>query len=410
MFFRSLIFGLLMLFALSGCAGADSHDGPTRTVQDSAGITIVTNHYSAWSSGEVWQVSRRPVLRIGELDGPLAFTFGNIRAVGWLPDGRIYVGDEQAHSISIFSADGDFLETVGRQGQGPGELQWFLTVSPYRGDSLWVYDYGQHAVTVFSPELAFARRFRNPIVEGNYWVVSALADGRFLLYSPGRNRLPGGPGIVPDTSFVIVSAPDGTSSDTVGAFEVTKKRLGPDGWSEGLFLQPYGTLVGYGDRIVWTEGVAFEYVESTPVGSVRRIVRIAESPSPVTDEIIQEFKAHYVELASASPEGDLDQITRALEDGEYASELPETSPDLRIDALNNVWVGRYHFPGLITSEWEVFDPQGVWLGTVQTPPGLSVHEIGVDRIIGVSKDDFDVPYVQVHRLDRKRADVIRGQL
>lgn len=403
MFFRLLTFGPLILVALTGCWEPASPDGPPHTVQDSAGITIVTNHYPAWSNREAWQVERRPVQKIGELDGALEFTFGNIRAVGWLPDGRIFVGDEQAHTISIFSAEGEFQESVGGEGEGPGELQWFLTVSPYRGDSLWVYDYAQRAVTIFSPQMAFARRFRNPVTEGNYWISSALADGRFLLYSPGRNRLPGGPGIVPDTSLIIVSAPDGATVDTVGAFEVTKKQVGPNGRAQGLFLQPYGALVGYGDGVVWTEGVAFEYVEVTSLGNVRRIVRISESSVPVTDEIIQSFKTHYVEWLSGSREGNIDRIRQALEEGTYFPVLPGTSADLRVDALGNLWVGRYHFPGLITDEWEVFDPDGFWLGTVRTPPGLSVHEIGVDRIIGVAKGDYDVPYVQVHRLDRKRA-------
>jgi len=401
--FRPLKVVFFIPIAFVGCAPADSGGGPSHTVQDSAGIEIVTNHFPAWSGREVWRVSSRPTLKIGELDGPLEFTFGNIRAVGWLPDGRVFVGDEQAHSISFFSADGDFLETVGGEGEGPGELQWFLTVSRYRGDSLFVYDYAQRAVTVFSPDLGFARRFRNPIVEGNFWVVSALADGRFLLHSPGRNRLPGGPGIVPDSSWIIVSAPDGTSADTVGAFEVTKKRVGPNGRSEDLHFRPQGTLLAHGNRITWTEGVGLELVQSDPSGTVQRIVRIAESPTPVTEEVIREFKAQYIEWLSGSPEGNSERIALALEEGEYLPELPGTSGDLRIDSLGNLWVGRYHFPGLITSEWEVFDPKGVWLGTVQTPPGLTVHEIDTDRIIGVKKDDFDVPYVQVHRLDRRRA-------
>ncbi len=35
--------------------------------------------------------------------------------------------------------------------------------------------------------------------------------------------------------------------------------------------------------------------------------------------------------------------------------LPATSEDVRVDALGNVWVGHYHFPGAITERWEVFD-------------------------------------------------------
>lgn len=109
---KSLIGGLLCVGAFSGCMGADGPDGPSFTMADSMGIEIVTNHTPTWSPGDAWQVSTRPVLKIGQLDGPLEFTFGKVRAVGWLPDGRVFVGDEQAHSIRIFSPEGDYLETV----------------------------------------------------------------------------------------------------------------------------------------------------------------------------------------------------------------------------------------------------------------------------------------------------------
>ena len=114
---------LLCVSLLCGCDEARSPDGPTFAMTDSAGIQVVTNHSPAWSADEVWRFSRRPTLVVGDLDGPLEFTFGNVRSVGWLPDGRVFVGDEQAHTIRIFSATGDFLETVGREGyhRGPEE-------------------------------------------------------------------------------------------------------------------------------------------------------------------------------------------------------------------------------------------------------------------------------------------------
>ncbi len=398
---RSLTRGLLCAGVLSACAGAEGPEGPSFTVADSAGVEVVTSHAPAWSRGEAWQVPRRPVLKIGELDGPPEFTFGNIRDVGWLADGRVFVGDEQAHSIRIFSPLGDYLETVGREGEGPGELTWFLTVSLYRGDSLFVYDYAQRVVSVFGPDLTFARRFRNP-VEGNYWIVSALEDGRFLLYNPGENRGGGGPGFVPDSSLIILSTPDGVATDTVGTFETGMRRLGPGGRPLILYLQPHGTIGGAGNRILWTEGKTFEYVESNPDGTVRRIVRKTNEPVQVTDEIISDFKDHYIEwLSEVGAEVSMDRIRRNLEEGEYYPQLPATFGEFEIDALGNVWVGRYHFPGDLTEQWEVFDTAGVWLGSVETPPGLEVREIGVHRIIGIAKDELDVPFVQVHRLDRR---------
>lgn len=372
----------------------------TYSVVDSAGIEIVTSHAPRRAQGAGWAISRRPTLRIGELDGPLEFTFGSVRAVGTLPDGRIFVGDEQAHTIRIFSSDGDYLAAVGGEGEGPGELQWFLTVARYRGDSLWVYDYRQRAVSVFGPDLGFGRRFRNPMTAGNYWIVSSLEDGRFILYSPGPNRRDAGPGIVPDSSAILVSSPDGSALDTIGRFQVRMLNLGPDGRS--LHLYPAGSVQSRADRVVVLEGVRFEYRELLPNGDVARIVRREVEPVPVTSEIIDDYKEHYAEWLGASPEGGAEGIRRSLEEGQYAAQLPATGWRLLTDPHGNVWVSTYHFPGAQPEQWAVFSAEGVWLGMVEAPPGLEIKEIGESQVLGVALDDFDVPYVQVHRLDRRR--------
>jgi len=398
----SLFTCLLCLGALGACRGAEEAARTTFTVVDSAGFEVVTSHAPAWSGNDAWLVDSRPLVRIGERDGPPELTFANVRATGWLSDGRIFVGDDRSHSVRVFGPQGDYLGTAGREGRGPGELLWFQNVSAYRGDSLYVYDYSQRALTVFAPDLTFARRFTNPTGAGNLWIVSALTDGRFLLASPGRNGLSGGPGLVPDTSMIVVSAPDGSSTDTVGTFETTVQQVGRNGRNDWLFLKPHGVLVAARDRIVWAEGKTFEYVVADPDGTVRRIVRKRHPPVPMNDGIIADFKAHYLEwLTVALVEGTMDQMRQALEEGAYYPVLPATSEDVRVDALGNVWVGHYHFPGAITERWEVFDAAGVWLGSVDTPSGFEVHQIDVEGIIGVAKDELDVPFVEVHWLDRR---------
>lgn len=395
------VMGALSALTLSSCGGPDGSEAPTFSVVDSLGIEIVTSHAPAWSPDEVWRVARDPARRIGELEGSAEYTFGEIPSAGWLSDGRIFVGDSQAHTIRLFSPEGEFLEAMGGEGRGPGELQWFLTVAPYRGDSLFVYDYRQSVVSVFTPEATFARRFQNPVTQGNYWIVAALRSGEFLLFSPGDNRQQDGSGLVPDTSFVIVSSADGTSVDTVGTFEARVRFLGADGRSEPLYLYPIGTLVGGRDRLLWLEGKTFEYTEADPDGTVRRIVRKSQDPVPVTEDVIGAFKRHYLERLGPDVEGGRDRLRHSLEEGEYYPHLPAMSIDVEVDALGYVWVPRYHFPGEIAEEWEVFDSAGVWQGTVQTPKGLDVQQIGVDRVLGVVTDDLDVPYVQIHDLDRR---------
>lgn len=400
---RAIISGLVGMALVSSCRPSEPSDGSRHTVLDSAGIEIVTNHARAWRDGEGWRVSDRPALTIGELDGPPELTFGRVAfmGVGWLSDGRIFVGDEEAHTIRVFSSEGDYLQSAGREGRGPGELQWFQIVSPYRGDSLWVHDYAQEIVTVFSPALTYARGFRNPVPEGNYWVTGSLADGRFLLTSPGSGRPGRGPGIVADTSGILLSAPDGSSVDTIGAYVSGMTRYGVDGRSYPVHFSPNGRAMVAGDRIIVTEGKEFEYSELELDGTVRRIVRKEHEPAPVTNELIEEYKAHALDAVSADPGASPELVRRSLDEAEYASRLPALHPDPKVDPLGHLWIRRYHFPRVDAREWEVFDSDGVWLGTVETPPGLEVHEIGVDHIIGVAKGEYDVPYVQVHRLSRR---------
>ena len=72
------------------------------------------------------------------------------------------------------------------------------------------------------------------------------------------------------------------------------------------------------------------------------------------------------------------------------------------DALGHLWVEEYAAPGeeMSGSLWTVFDPKGHVLGYVATPPGLQIHEIGGDYILGRVQDDFGVESIQVWPLER----------
>ena len=83
--------------------------------------------------------------------------------------------------------------------------------------------------------------------------------------------------------------------------------------------------------------------------------------------------------------------------------FPERMPLYRrllVDAQRNLWAERFRPFWESESSWYVFDEQGVWLGEVATPPGLSIFEIGTDYVLGVRRDELDVPFVVVIPLDR----------
>lgn len=398
---------VILLFVLGSVGALACTDRPaagpaTYSVSDSAGVSIVVSTAPQWAAERMWEVSPRPRLTIGELDGAPEVTFGNARDAGRLPDGRYYVGDEQAHTIRIFSQDGEFLQSAGREGDGPGELRWFLTVKPYRGDSLWVYDYNLSRVSIFGPDLEFARSFPNPLsVMDNYWITAAMEDGQFLAYSPGTTPRGAGPGPYPDSSRIVVLAADGASADTVGGFEIRTLQIGPEGRPSPSHLEATAVVAANGRRLLLTDPPNFELREFDLNGDLRRVFKKAHVPVPVTEELLAEYRRWYTGRYDEGTHTPPEDLERRLREAHYPEYLPATGYEVLIDAMDHTWVARYHFRSDVATSWEVFDPAGIWLGTVETPSRFEVKQILEDEIVGVWTDELDVAYLHSYSLDRR---------
>jgi hypothetical protein len=73
---------------------------------------------------------------------------------------------------------------------------------------------------------------------------------------------------------------------------------------------------------------------------------------------------------------------------------------LQVDEEGWLWAEVYEWKPAQPVEWILFDPAGRARGSIKTPPGLEVHRIGEDFLLGVWKDDLDVEYVKRYRLRR----------
>jgi hypothetical protein len=63
-------------------------------------------------------------------------------------------------------------------------------------------------------------------------------------------------------------------------------------------------------------------------------------------------------------------------------------------------VEHYRLPWESEPAWAIMDTDGRWLGTVHTPPGLRIYEIGADYVLGVWRDELNVEYVRTYALLR----------
>src|ERR1043166_1976393 len=72
----------------------------------------------------IWTSNVRLVreLTIGTLNGPEEYAFASIRGLAVANDGSIYVLEGKPPVIRHYTGTGTFVQTLGRQGQGPGEF------------------------------------------------------------------------------------------------------------------------------------------------------------------------------------------------------------------------------------------------------------------------------------------------
>ncbi len=158
--------GLCLSLLCTGCQKKTTQWKGTIDIED--GVTVVKNPMEP--------IYKEPVLELQEdltVKGSEEVEeqmFQSISTLGIDEEGNFYVLDEQAGNIKVFDYKGNFLKTIGRKGQGPGEfgMPISLVITPKK--NLVVNDMGQRKILFFDKE-------------GNYLKQFSIAD-KFLFFGP----------------------------------------------------------------------------------------------------------------------------------------------------------------------------------------------------------------------------------
>ncbi len=71
-------------------------------------------------------------------------------------EGRFIIADGwQSRAVYVFGPDGRFIKELGRKGQGPGEYLNPVSIEIGKKEEIWVSDYGNNRVNIYSKELSF---------------------------------------------------------------------------------------------------------------------------------------------------------------------------------------------------------------------------------------------------------------
>lgn len=111
---------------LASCQPAAERPGPVSQQdqglrRDSAGITIVEHTLRSLDQSAV--LRETPDLRIDSIPRTNRPEFHRLSGVAFLDSGRLVLGHEGGKELLLFEANGQLVQSVGRDGSGPGEFR-----------------------------------------------------------------------------------------------------------------------------------------------------------------------------------------------------------------------------------------------------------------------------------------------
>lgn len=355
-----------------------------------------------WSVDSTWAVS------VGEGSEEGHQLLGVLDAV-LLRDGRLVVLSTATKDIRVFSPDGTFIRTVGRDGQGPGEfkLPWGFRLLP--SGHLLVYDPANLRVTDFDTEWEVAGTQR-------------VGYDRYGMSATWRLQRPMANGLIPVAAYdtptrEAVQRQEGVYEEdlVIRLFEGSEVRASirrPQGkvYATGLVggksttrPLPMGEFVLFNwgsEHVVLGSSHSTDFDLFDHTGALVRTVRGEGELRPATRADMAAFdKSHErsglltipgVAMSPTNP------MALFLKDAPRGDQFP-LFDQVQIDDEGLVWAREY----LLASEvavWQVIDPEAGLIGRVSIPASWNLLRPSASRLIVVERDEYDVEMVRVYRV------------
>jgi len=335
-------------------------------------------------------------LTIDERTLPKDVFFEGVVDIKCDPSGNIYVCDYKAQNVKKFDSSGEFLKTIGRQGQGPGEFSWPFALA-VTAERLVVYDMRNNRVCALSPDGEFIKSIPLPMGEGRPRKMNSLPSGDFLIgmvkiYFGDMNR--------PQDYSIELYSPDLEHKKTIYSQEVMENKYMRTERGLTNIPQPYSPFVHWDvlpdGRIIIGYAVNYEIaVFDVEKGQITSFSHAYE-PVKVTKKDEDQF---FAGMSVSSGDGVVKQ--GAPDYIVKNTDFPKQKPpfySLLADPEGNILV--YTYRSNKEEEWKYFDafsPDGKFLGGVQIsgkdtllPPAAvgggafwsrAVNEEGVARVV-----------------------------
>jgi hypothetical protein len=410
--------GLVLLLSAGGCEPAAApSDTAIRT--DSAGVLLVEYPGLPPMEASRIAIAAEPELVLGDghaFAGPDHEFFQIRGGVSQLRDGTLVVANNGSRELRFYGADGRFLRSAGRDGDGPGEFRQLAHLWIMAGDTLVVLDRVAGRLQQFSPDGAFVRATSvntAPFVEKfsglRPYPQAVLEKGRVVVFLESRSTRIGSRGPAERQPLLVaLHRLDEGGWDSVRVVPGTEQVFGPAGESYTYQFGAYTVAAGAGATIAVADAARFRVELFDPDGRLVSILSAPVPEVPVTAAVIEGQIEHMVDWVPVDEPEEYAEMLRKAYSARHAPVLPAIRA-IFVDADERIWVERYDVPGSGPSRWEVFERDGTWVGRVEMPEGLARgtsdgrsapgFSIASGRLAGVWRDPHTgVETVRVYRV------------
>lgn len=168
---------LLVAVAVVGCMANEPDAGQRLTVDTTASGTIVVAHDAASASRSPARLDLELVRSVG-LPGKGDASLGQPTGIAVDSRGNVLILDNKPVGVKVYTPDGRWLRTIGRDGAGPGEFRPHASLYVVR-DTILVHDIAQSRMVVFSSTGDPLDVFPTTFLRGGFGPPDTL--GRLLL-------------------------------------------------------------------------------------------------------------------------------------------------------------------------------------------------------------------------------------
>ena len=395
--------GLWLLLFLTACGGGTREFADPLAALDS------------------WEL--REELRIQQVGGPqdLLTRVGEVRIA---PSGELVVAQPMDSRVVVYGPDGDLLTTVGRPGEGPGEVGT-LSYAGLLGDTVFTSDGRLRRVSFFTlgGELLSSRRW---VLEGEMEMVdgtflgprtpAVILDDDTALIEPNHGyQFPEGEGELAYEVPIYRVDGEGGILDTVAhrRVEIRWTTIAHDG-EESLLWSPFSDRplvelapdrsgVVSAERRVPEEpaNAVFTVARVDPRGERVAIRSFPYGPVAIADAVVRRAaEAENERRAARGPGGpSVSEIEAAYRRAGFVPRFLPPVSELVPAGDGTVWLRREDVAADLVT-WDVLSPDLEPLGRVHLPARFTVSDVAGNVLVGVELDAFDEPRILQYRIIR----------